>query len=172
MCDELRISYLWISDLRVRRSWAGRSPVQWHTDQSPEPQTPGTTFICMLESPAAAGGDTLVSSSVQAYKSLSPQFRKRLEGLTAIHSNNDGFQSELQNGEKAVLRRGIIESEHPVVIVHPVTREKALCELLPIARFRVPLTHLFQTSTLCTQNESLDTKPKSRNAFSDFSLTI
>lgn len=49
-------------DLRVRRSWAGRSPVQWHTDQSPEIQPPGTTFICMLESPSTAGGDTLISS--------------------------------------------------------------------------------------------------------------
>ena len=116
------------SDLRVRKSWAGRSPVQWHTDQSPEAQTPGTTFICMLESPSTAGGDTLVSSSVQAYKSLSPRFRKRLEGLTAIHSNTDGVVAEMKNGEKAVMRRGVIQSEHPIVIVHPVTKEKALCK--------------------------------------------
>ncbi|KAL1858790.1 hypothetical protein VTK73DRAFT_7806 [Phialemonium thermophilum] len=114
-------------DLRVRRSWKGRSPIQWHTDQSPEPQPPGTTFICMLESPPAAGGDTLVSSSVQAYKALSPRFRKRLEGLTAIHSNNDGVTQELKNnGDKAVMRRRELVQEHPVVIVHPVTREKAL----------------------------------------------
>jgi sulfonate dioxygenase len=111
----------------VRKSWAGRSPVQWHTDQSPEAQTPGTTFICMLESPSAAGGDTLVSSSVQAYKSLSPRFRKRLEGLTAIHSNSDGVVAEQKNGEKAVMLRGMLTAEHPVVIVHPVTKEKALC---------------------------------------------
>lgn len=114
-------------DLRVRRSWKGRSPVQWHTDQSPEAQTPGTTFICMLESPSAAGGDTLVGSSVQAYKSLSPRFRKRLEGLTAIHSNNDGVSQELKNGDGAVMRRAELVQEHPVVIVHPVTKEKALC---------------------------------------------
>lgn len=117
------------SDLRVRRSWKGRSPVQWHTDQSPEPQPPGTTFICMLESPSAAGGDTLVGSSVQAYKSLSPRFRKRLEGLTAIHTNNDGVSQELKNnGDNAVMRRKELVQEHPVVIVHPVTKEKALCK--------------------------------------------
>ncbi|KAI4865378.1 hypothetical protein F4820DRAFT_301931 [Hypoxylon rubiginosum] len=113
-------------DLRVRRSWKGRSPIQWHTDQSPEPQPPGTTFICMLESPAAAGGDTLVSSSVQAFKSLSPRFRKRLEGLTAIHTNNDGVSQELKNGDGAVMRRQGLVQEHPVVLVHPVTKEKAL----------------------------------------------
>ncbi|KAH8895533.1 putative alpha-ketoglutarate-dependent sulfonate dioxygenase [Thozetella sp. PMI_491] len=113
-------------DLRVRRSWKGRSPVQWHTDQSPEPQTPGTTFICMLESPAIAGGDTLVSSSTAAFKALSPRFRKRLEGLTAIHSNNDGVTQELKNGQGAVMRRAELLQEHPVVILHPVTKEKAL----------------------------------------------
>ncbi|KAK6212520.1 hypothetical protein LQW54_005104 [Pestalotiopsis sp. IQ-011] len=113
-------------DLRVRRSWKGRSPVQWHSDQTPEPQPPGVTFIGMLESPAAAGGDTLMSSSVQAYKSLSPRFRKRLEGLTAIHSNNDGVKQELKNGDGAVMRRQELVQEHPVVIVHPVTKEKAL----------------------------------------------
>ncbi len=113
-------------DLRVRRSWKGRSPVQWHTDQSAEPQPPGTTFIGMLESPAAAGGDTLVSSSVAAYNGLSPRFRKRLEGLTAIHSNNDGIAQELKNGQGAVMRRKELVQEHPVVIVHPVTKQKAL----------------------------------------------
>ena len=116
-------------DLRVRRSWRGRSPVQWHTDQSPEQQPPGTTFICMLESPAAAGGDTLVSSSVQAFKALSPRFRRRLEGLTAIHSNNDGVAQELKNGSDAVMRRQELTAEHPVVRIHPVTGEKSLCKL-------------------------------------------
>src|ERR1700712_5339270 len=115
-------------DLRVRRSWKGRSPIQWHIDQSPEAQTPGTSFIAMLESPATAGGDTLVSSSVQAFKALSPRFRKRLEGLTAIHSNNDGVSQELKNGSGAVMRRQELTAEHPVVRVHPVTGEKALCK--------------------------------------------
>lgn len=117
----------------MRQSWAGRSPVQWHTDQSPEKQPPGTTFIAMLESPSTAGGDTLVSSSVRAYSSLSPRFRKRLEGLTAIHSNNDGVTAELKHGEKAVMRRGVLEAEHPVVLVHPVTKQKALCMWLSIS---------------------------------------
>lgn len=125
--DEHMVIYDHKDDLRVRKSWKGRSPIQWHSDQSPEQQPPGTTFICMLESPAAAGGDTLVSSSVHAYKSLSPRFRKRLEGLTAIHSNNDGVTQERKNGSNAVMRRQELQAEHPVVIVHPVTGEKALC---------------------------------------------
>ncbi|KKY21688.1 putative alpha-ketoglutarate-dependent taurine dioxygenase [Phaeomoniella chlamydospora] len=124
--DEHMVIYDSKEDLRVRRSWRGRSPIQWHSDQSPEVQPPGTTFICMLESPAMAGGDTLISSSVQQYKSLSPRFRKRLEGLTAVHSNNDGVSQEQKNGSNAVMRRSELNQEHPVVIVHPVTKEKAL----------------------------------------------
>ncbi|CAJ2501970.1 Uu.00g048230.m01.CDS01 [Anthostomella pinea] len=125
--SEHMIIYDHRDDLRVRKSWKGRSPVQWHTDQSPEPQPPGTTFICMLESPPTAGGDTLVSSSVASYKGLSPRFRKRLEGLTAVHSNDDGVTQELRNnGTGAVMRRQQLVQEHPVVIVHPVTGEKAL----------------------------------------------
>ncbi|KAJ4369670.1 hypothetical protein N0V83_005432 [Neocucurbitaria cava] len=80
----------------------------------------------MLESPESAGGDTLVSSSVAQFNALSPRFRKRLEGLTAVHSNNDGVSQELKNGEAAVMRRKELIQEHPVVIVHPVTGEKAL----------------------------------------------
>jgi sulfonate dioxygenase len=80
----------------------------------------------MLESPAIAGGDTLVSSSVQAFNALSPRFRKRLEGLTAIHSNNDGVSQEMKHGNDAVMRRAELQQEHPIVIVHPVTKEKAL----------------------------------------------
>ena len=80
----------------------------------------------MLESPESAGGDTLISSSVAQFNALSPRFRKRLEGLTAVHSNNDGVSQELKNGEAAVMRRKELIQEHPVVIVHPVTGEKAL----------------------------------------------
>lgn len=81
----------------------------------------------MLESPEAAGGDTLISSSVHAFEKLSPRFRKRLEGLTAIHSNDDGVAQELKNGQSAVMRRQKLTAEHPIVRVHPVTGQKALC---------------------------------------------
>ncbi|KAL1759714.1 hypothetical protein FB107DRAFT_246114 [Schizophyllum commune] len=114
-------------DLRVRKSWAGKSPIQFHSDQSPEPQTPGTSFICMLESPSGAGGDTIISSSVRAFERLSPLFRKRLEGLWAVHSNWEGAMTEVNNnGQNAVQRRPVLQNTHPVVIQHPVTKQKAL----------------------------------------------
>jgi sulfonate dioxygenase len=114
-------------DLRIRKSWARKSPVQFHVDQSPEAQPPGLTFFCMLESPPGAGGDTVISSMTRAFDRLSPSFRKRLEGLQAIHTTANPIMREIRdNGNQAVLRRPITKSIHPVVTVHPVTKQKAL----------------------------------------------
>ena len=60
--EEFVIVYDSKDDLRIRKSWARKSPVQFHVDQSPESQPPGVTFFCMLESPPGAGGDTVISS--------------------------------------------------------------------------------------------------------------
>ncbi|KAF7334700.1 Alpha-ketoglutarate-dependent taurine dioxygenase [Mycena venus] len=74
----------------------------WHSDVSYEKQTPGTTFFWILDQPKpGAGGDTLFSSQVEAYK----QFSRKRGGP---------------------VRREPIEPVHPVVRVHPVTGEKAL----------------------------------------------
>lgn len=114
-------------DLRIRKSWSRKSPIQFHVDQSPEAQPPGVTFFAMLESPAIAGGDTIISSTVRAFERLSPSFRKRLEGLNAVHTTANPIMRELRdNGNQAVLRRPITKSIHPVVTVHPVTKQKAL----------------------------------------------
>ncbi|KAH8881763.1 putative alpha-ketoglutarate-dependent sulfonate dioxygenase [Thozetella sp. PMI_491] len=102
-------------------------PIQFHVDQSPEAQPPGATFFCMLESPPGAGGDTIISSMTRAYERLSPSFRKRLEGLMALHTTANPIAREIRdNGNLAVLRRPITKSVHPVVAVHPVTKKKAL----------------------------------------------
>ncbi|KAG7722933.1 hypothetical protein KL949_000018 [Ogataea haglerorum] len=124
---EFMIIYDDKDDLRVRRSWKGRSPIQFHSDQSAEPQTPGTTILCMLECPPTAGGDTIFSSGYGAYERLSPKFRKRLEGLRAVHCNVGVANAEISNnGMSAIQRRDICRTEHPVVVVHPVTKKKAL----------------------------------------------
>jgi sulfonate dioxygenase len=114
-------------DLRIRKSWARKSPIQFHVDQSPERQPPGLTFFCMLESPDGSGGDTVISNMNRAFERLSPSFRKRLEGLMAIHTTANPIMREIRdNGDSSVLRRPITRSIHPVVTVHPVTKQKAL----------------------------------------------
>ena len=59
--------------------------VAWHSDVTYEKQPPGTTFLYLLDGPSA-GGDTLFANQALAYRRLSPEFRKRLHGLKALHS--------------------------------------------------------------------------------------
>ncbi|CAL1697361.1 unnamed protein product [Somion occarium] len=95
----------------------------WHSDVSYERQPPGTTFFFILDQPPV-GGDTLFASQVEAYNRLSDGFKKRLEGLRAVHSAVAQAEHSRQRG--GPVRREPVESEHPVVRVHPVTGEKAL----------------------------------------------
>lgn len=109
-------------DLRIRKGWARKNPIQFHVDQSPEAQPPVMTFFAMLESPPGVGGDTVISSTVQAFRKLSPKFRARLEGLMAVHTTQAALSREVRdNGDKSVVRRLVTRSVHPVVIVYPVT---------------------------------------------------
>ncbi|KAF9069979.1 hypothetical protein BDP27DRAFT_1324495 [Rhodocollybia butyracea] len=108
------------------REYSGRdraSGVSWHSDVSYEKQPPSTTFFFILDQPDS-GGDTLFLSQVEAYKRLSPEFRKRLEGLRALHSAVR--QADFSRERGGPVRREPVETEHPVVRQHPVTGEKAL----------------------------------------------
>ncbi|KAG6846582.1 hypothetical protein H0H93_012998, partial [Arthromyces matolae] len=70
------------------------------------------------------GGNTLFASQVEAYNRLSPEFKKRLEGLRAVHSAVPQAEHSRQRG--GPVRREPVETEHPLVRVHPATGEKAL----------------------------------------------
>ncbi|KAM9914028.1 hypothetical protein OXX59_007534 [Metschnikowia pulcherrima] len=97
--------------------------VQWHSDVSYELQPPGTTFFAVLEGPDA-GGDTAFADTVEAYRRLSPEFQKRLECLHVLHSAVLQAQNSLAQG--GTPRRSASEHIHPLVRVHPATKEKAL----------------------------------------------
>ncbi|TFY71777.1 hypothetical protein EVG20_g1238 [Dentipellis fragilis] len=97
--------------------------VNWHSDVSYEKQPPGTTIFFILEQPEF-GGDTIFASQVEAYNRLSPEFKKRLEGLRAVHSAVPHAEYSRKRG--GPVRRYPIETDHPVVRQHPVTGEKAL----------------------------------------------
>ncbi|KAF5309507.1 hypothetical protein D9619_012347 [Psilocybe cf. subviscida] len=109
------------------REYAGTNRAnhtQWHSNVSYELQPPGTTFFFILDQPEVGGGDTLFLSQVEAYKRLSPEFQKRLEGLRALHSAVP--QAEFSRKRNGPIRREPVETEHPLVRVHPATGEKAL----------------------------------------------
>ncbi|KAF2256809.1 TauD-domain-containing protein [Trematosphaeria pertusa] len=97
--------------------------VTWHSDVSYEKQPPGTTFLYLLDGPVA-GGDTLFANQAEAYRRLSPEFRKRLHGLKAVHSAVE--QADNSKNRGGIVRREPVSSVHPLVRTHPATGEKAL----------------------------------------------
>ncbi|KAI9770985.1 MAG: hypothetical protein M1840_002689 [Geoglossum simile] len=99
------------------------STTAWHSDISYEQQPPGTTLLYILEKPTT-GGDTVFVDQVEAYRRLSPEFRKRLHGLKAVHSGIEQVNAAKERG--ALCRREPVASEHPIVRTHPATGEKAL----------------------------------------------
>lgn len=81
----------------------------------------------MLESPPGVGGDTIICKTTRTFTKLSPLFRKRLEGLNAVHTTTNAVSRELRDkGNSSVLRRPVTQNTHPVVTVHSVTGEKNL----------------------------------------------
>ncbi|KAI1849842.1 hypothetical protein JX265_013545 [Neoarthrinium moseri] len=98
------------------------SSIKWHTDMSYEINGMGTTIFFPFETPKS-GGDTLYLSTTAAYNSLSDGYRQRLHGLYATHSGFD--QAKVADHKERYIREPI-ETVHPIVRTHPVTKENSL----------------------------------------------
>ena len=88
--------------------------VAWHTDITFVDEPPKCSILNGVIIPYA-GGDTMWSDQVSAFKSLSKRMKETLRGCTAIHDASEFAHS----GIKATAK-------HPVVIIHPETGEEAL----------------------------------------------
>lgn len=95
----------------------------WHVDQSYLPNVPSTTFFWVLEQPASGGGDTAFTSLTSAYAALSPAFAATLDGLSLWHER---ARLGTEPPDASADLDGIISTEHPLVIRHPVTGEPSL----------------------------------------------
>ncbi|KAJ7065255.1 hypothetical protein C8F01DRAFT_1124921 [Mycena amicta] len=113
--------HLVYKDANSRFNLDGITTTVWHSDFSFELQPPGLTTFFLLSQPKT-GGDTLYSSQVLNFRSLSPIMKDFLRTLKATHS---GFDS-LRSTKGGVLRRDPVENVHPVVRRHPVTGQEAL----------------------------------------------
>lgn len=108
---------------RLGRSTSRLTTTGYHSDVSYEHQTPGITLLTLLEVPET-GGDTGWTSQAAAYDRLSEPLKAFLEGLRAEHS---GFQqAENARRDGHFVRREPVKSYHPIVRVHPVTKQKVL----------------------------------------------
>jgi len=95
----------------------------WHHDVSYERQPPGYIMLGILACPDV-GGDTVVADMSMAYKRLSPAYQQMLNQLRAIHTSENLIAHAKK--AKGVVRADPIDSNHPVVRVHPVTGERSI----------------------------------------------
>lgn len=129
---ELHITYRRANPTEFERVFSQRNnAVGWHSDVSYELQPPGVTFFSVLEGPDA-GGDTIFADTVEAYKRLSPEFQKRLEGLHVMHTSGDQATNARNLG--GVERRKPVSHIHPLIRTHPVTKEKIIYLNRPFSR--------------------------------------
>jgi len=94
----------------------------WHTDLSYHAQPAKACVLYCQETPAI-GGDTLWASMRAAYQSLSPQLQQLISGLNARHLLPLNTVSIEQIKSVIDLE---IDAIHPIVHLHPDTKEKCL----------------------------------------------
>jgi sulfonate dioxygenase len=134
---ELHITYRRADKGEFDRVFSKRTnAIGWHSDVSYELQPPGITFFAVLEGPES-GGDTIFADTTEAYERLSPEFRKRLEGLHVLHTSED--QASNSRGQGGIERRKPVSSIHPLIRVHPATGKKSIYINKPFSRRIVEL---------------------------------
>jgi len=105
----------------------------WHSDWSFQAAPPSATILHGKEIPPV-GGDTWYADGYAAWEALEDTDKRRLEGLTALHSarrpySHEGYQAG--RGDERSMKIMPSESaydtqEHPLVRTHPETGRKVL----------------------------------------------
>ncbi|KAH7379144.1 hypothetical protein DE146DRAFT_773907 [Phaeosphaeria sp. MPI-PUGE-AT-0046c] len=108
---------------RLGRSTSKLTSTGYHSDVSYEHQPPAITILTLVQVPET-GGDTGWTSQAAAYERLSDPLKVFLEGLRAEHSGFEQAEKAARDGH--FIRREPVKSYHPVVRVHPVTKQKVL----------------------------------------------
>jgi alpha-ketoglutarate-dependent sulfate ester dioxygenase len=111
---------------------SGNRATAWHTDVTFVDAYPQASILRALVVPTH-GGDTVWANTAAAYEALPPKLREMANGLWALHSNAYDYSVPSSNLKPEALRRyfevftsTLYETEHPVVRVHPETRERTL----------------------------------------------
>jgi taurine dioxygenase len=93
----------------------------WHTDGTSQECPPQAAMLSPEELPPQ-GGDTMWADMVAAYEALSPDFRRFLDGLEALHTTEIPAR---RSGEPEVYGKGS-QFIHPVVLTDPSTGRRML----------------------------------------------
>ena len=126
--------------LELDSSHGGRAD-SWHTDVTFELDYPQIAVLRAVVIPAQ-GGDTVWANTAAAYEDLSPALKTLAEQLWAVHGNDYDYAATRAkpdaNGARKyreVFTSRLIETEHPLVRVHPETGERTLVSGHFIKRF-------------------------------------
>jgi taurine dioxygenase len=122
------------SYLMELNSTDGYAANRWHTDQTYMPNPPDMTMLRAVTSPPA-GGDTLWANTAAAYADLPAPLKILADNLWGIHNSSFDYgtlfgkdKAEQDKDDKwlQTARPFLVESEHPVVRVHPESGERTL----------------------------------------------
>jgi taurine dioxygenase len=105
--------------MKMAKPWTG-----WHTDITAAINPPKASIL-RGETIPPYGGDTLWTNLAVAYQGLSETMRGIVDSLRGIHR----FQAAADTGNTAYnerVKNRELETEHPLVTVHPETGERQL----------------------------------------------
>lgn len=99
----------------------------WHSDLSFTARPSTGALLRCLRAPRV-GGTTMWANQTRAYETLSPAFRRLLDGLTAVHElfSKTKDLKNLDQGQIRDMKRANPRVEQPVVRVHAETGRPAL----------------------------------------------
>jgi len=103
---------------------------RWHTDVTFAANYPAASILRAVTLPSY-GGSTLWASTAAAYDHLPEPLKWLVDNLWALHTNRrDYITPEALNDAQRAFRQAFekpdFQTEHPVVRVHPETRERTL----------------------------------------------
>src|SRR5436305_7180677 len=103
---------------------------EWHADNSFKPELTRATLLYSVITPGQ-GGETRFADATRAYADLPAGLKRRLEGLTAVHSIQQlGTQQAAAAAGRSSAAAGTLtdrpEVEHPLAPIHPVTGAPSL----------------------------------------------
>lgn len=105
---------------KMQRAWTG-----WHTDITAALNPPKASILRGVDIPPY-GGDTLWTNLGAAYDGLSETMRGFVDGLRGVHRFEAPAGAAKSDAYAASVERRQMETEHPIVRVHPETGEKIL----------------------------------------------
>ncbi len=101
----------------------------WHSDVTWRDQ-PSLGSILRARVVPEVGGDTLFANMEAAYDGLSEALKERLDGMIAIHDNQNFLNAMRKRGASeediAARAKQFPPSRHPVVRTHPISGRKSL----------------------------------------------